>query len=327
MWLSTFSTAPGGHALGDDGLTLLVLLAGVGRGDHGTEQADVRRPGVGIEPAREVMHDVISVELVAVVPFHAFAQVEGPGFQIVRSGPLLAQERPRDVIWSRDHQVLAELPCDVGLFRPVESCRIGHLLCAHRDLQRAALLGCRGGRLGNDVLAGDLSGHRICCRGGHAQQGCRAQELTAVDFVLAEFLAELRNVRVYFGLFLASHDYVSLVRVGHIWRGTILIFHPPAEDRRTAPSDGLIPATSPGPLEDRCGREPKLRRAPTGLANRTNDRRQLSKNGGLLSERDQSGPANESRSKVRSYHLLHARSGQAPGKPLNERTMHSASGM
>ena len=135
------------HRLGDDLLALLVLLAGVRLGDHGREQTLVRGAGFRVQPAGEIEHHVVGVELVAIRPFDVLAQMEGPGLEVIGGFPFLGKIGPRYIVRPSHAQILADLPGNIGFFGPVEFRRVGHLLNPHRDTQVPALLGCRGHRI------------------------------------------------------------------------------------------------------------------------------------------------------------------------------------
>ena len=76
---------------------------------HGGEQSDVRRPGGRIQPALEVEHHVVGVEVIAVVPLHALPETEGPGLEIVGRFPLLGQIGTGDIVRAGDGQIFEEL--------------------------------------------------------------------------------------------------------------------------------------------------------------------------------------------------------------------------
>jgi hypothetical protein len=185
-----------GHPLGHDRIAAVVLLAGVDLLGQGGEEADVGRAGVGVEPAGDVVDHIVGVELVAVRPLDALAQIEGPGLEVVRGLPTLRQIGPGDVVRSGLNHVLDDLAGDVGLLGPVEGRRIGHLLDLHAEAQPAAAFGLLGQGLGHQVLSGELAGHGIGRGRRDAKQGGRAQEIAPADLLLAELLTELGNVGV-----------------------------------------------------------------------------------------------------------------------------------
>ncbi len=99
--------------------------------DHGAEQAEVRRAGVGIEPAVDRVRDVFGRELVAVRPGDALAQLEHPLRQVVRGFPSLGEIRNGGVVRLRAGQVFDNEPGNVRFLNPVECRRIGHFLHLH----------------------------------------------------------------------------------------------------------------------------------------------------------------------------------------------------
>ena len=91
------------HALHHLRRAVVVLLAGIDLFGHGGEG---REAGVGggdgrIHPAREVEDHVVGVEIVAVVPLDALAQMQRPGLQVVGGLPALRQHRMGDVVRGR----------------------------------------------------------------------------------------------------------------------------------------------------------------------------------------------------------------------------------
>src|SRR3546814_3554406 len=85
-----------------------------------SHQADVGGAGRGVAPAGEVEHHVVGVEVVAVAPLDALAQIERPGLEVVGRFPALRQVGPRDVVRPGDRQVLDDVARLVRLLRSEE---------------------------------------------------------------------------------------------------------------------------------------------------------------------------------------------------------------
>src|SRR3546814_3249819 len=88
--------------------------------DHRVQQADVGGAGRGVAPAGEVEHNVVGVEVVAVAPLDALAQVEGPGLEVIGRFPALRQVGPRDVVRPGDRQVRDDVARLVRILRSEE---------------------------------------------------------------------------------------------------------------------------------------------------------------------------------------------------------------
>ncbi len=63
----------GHHALGDDRFALIVFLTSIGRSHHRAKKTQIRRTGLGIQPACEIEHDIVGVEFIAIRPLYTFA--------------------------------------------------------------------------------------------------------------------------------------------------------------------------------------------------------------------------------------------------------------
>ena len=157
-----------------------------------------RQPAVGrgevrVDPALDVPDHVIGDELLAVVPEHALAQVEGPGLEIVGRFPALREHRAGDVVGAGDRQILGDMPGLVRHLRPGVGRRVVHLLDFHGDAEGAALLG-RGAlrqRGVDQVLAENLAGDAVGRGRAHAEQGRGAQELPPIDAARLQLLRQV----------------------------------------------------------------------------------------------------------------------------------------
>jgi hypothetical protein len=143
-----------------------VLPAGVDildeRGDR--READIGGADGGVGPALDVPLDVLGDEVVAIVPFDAGAEVEGPGAQIVRGFPALGQHRPGDVVDPGHRHVLDDVAGLVRHLGPGEGGGVVHPLHHHGDPERAA-----GHRIALDLGKGEIVlGH------GRARQSAMA---------------------------------------------------------------------------------------------------------------------------------------------------------
>ena len=115
------------------------------------------------------------------------AQAQRPRLQVGAGLPLLDEARAGDVVHAGHRQVVEDLTRGVGRFDP--AIRVGALevLAAHGEPQGAALgQGALGLRRRDQLLAGDLGHEGIGGRRRHAEQGCVAQELAALDLALGE---------------------------------------------------------------------------------------------------------------------------------------------
>ena len=125
---------------------LLALL--LDEGGHAGGHRVVRH--VALAPAGEVEDDVVGVEVVAVVPLHALAELQRVDGGVVVDLPAFEQPRREGEVGGVAHQRLDEEPGLVGLLRPVEDARVVHPHHRLGDLDRAAgragVLGARGGR-------------------------------------------------------------------------------------------------------------------------------------------------------------------------------------
>lgn len=140
--------------------------------DVALHQAEHRRAGRGIEAVLQVPDDVVGDELAPVVPVHVLPQMQGPGAEIARRVPLLAQRWAGDVVRRGLGQVLADLTGDL-LLVPGVGVRIRHVEHAHAVAVGAALRHRRGVR-----FRGAEAGERVRGGRGDSEQGGGAQEFT-----------------------------------------------------------------------------------------------------------------------------------------------------
>ncbi len=173
------------------GVALVVLLARLELlEEEALHEPDDRGARLGVEHALEVPHDVVRVELPAVVPLDVAAQLQRPGLEVGARLPLLDEARARDVVDAGDGQVVDHLARGVGRFDPGIRVRALEILAAHAEAQRAAAWEVLRGRRRHQRLAGDAAGERVGGGGRHSQEGRVAEELTAVDLPLDELTLE-----------------------------------------------------------------------------------------------------------------------------------------
>ena len=201
-----------GHALAHLGVAVLVLLAGVVFLHHRREKPEIGGTGRRVQPAGEIEHHVVRVEVVAVAPLHALAQLEGPGLEVVGGFPAFRQVGPGDVIRTGDGQVLDDMAGLVGLLGPVEGGRIDHLLHLHRNPQGAAFLRGLGRGFLHQAAAGRIAGKGIGRSRRDAEESRQAHELAPVHLAVLVLLAQLLHAGVQrlpvdgFQFFVVLHD-------------------------------------------------------------------------------------------------------------------------
>jgi len=101
------------------GVALVVLLTGVVVDDLETlEQANNRGSQLLVEKARQVPDDMVCGQLVAIRPFDALFERQGPDRQVVVRLPLLQQPGTRDIVGPGAGQIVTDLPADVGVKYP-----------------------------------------------------------------------------------------------------------------------------------------------------------------------------------------------------------------
>src|SRR3546814_16038184 len=86
---------------------------------------------------------VIGVEVVAVAPLHALAQVEGPGLKVVGHFPAFRQIRLGDVVRPGERQILDDVTRLVRFLRPVEVRRV--FRSEERRVGKECVSTCRSG--------------------------------------------------------------------------------------------------------------------------------------------------------------------------------------
>ena len=184
--------------------------------EHGIQHADHGRPGLGVEPALEVVNHVIGGQFVAVAVLDPLADVKGPSFQVIGRHPLFRQQGTGDVVRAGDRQVFDHLAGDIGLFNPVVNRRVGHVLHLHGGANDAAFLRRLGLGALDDAGAGEGIGEGVSRGGGHAQQGDRAQEFPAVDFAFQKLILDFRNVGMFPTVIVTRHFDFLPVKLSYV---------------------------------------------------------------------------------------------------------------
>ncbi len=180
-------------------IALVVLGAGVDFLQHiALHQADDGGADFRIEAVLDVPGGMLGGEVLALVPLGVLLDAQGPGLEVFRGLPLLAEMRAGHVVDAGAGEIAADLPHHVRSRRPRRRCAGSHLGDALGDLEDAALgqvLGHRGGCKG---LTSDLAGPHIGRARRHAEQARIAHEFAPVDLLVGKLLLELGNPDMLF---------------------------------------------------------------------------------------------------------------------------------
>jgi len=146
--------------------------------------------GCLVAPPLETVDNIVSVEVIAVRPFHALAYVQRVFGGVVIDVPAFDQMAfEGEVRGVADHVVVA-LAHDVGHFRPVPGARVLHLLDDHLHLEDAALLAF----LGKCLARRGQPDHPVGHRGRSAEGAGDCEEFAAIVFPRPRLRSQLVDV-------------------------------------------------------------------------------------------------------------------------------------
>jgi hypothetical protein len=138
-----------------------------------------------VAPVGDDAGHVIGGEIVAVVPFHALADIQGVFGGIVVHVPAFDKHAAERAVVVVLDQVFQRARGQVGDLSPVVGARILEGAHLHLHADRAAALGCAMGRRLRRLRQ---AAKRVSGRGGHAKGGRARQEFAAAQLAGLEFI-------------------------------------------------------------------------------------------------------------------------------------------